>query len=173
MKSIKTIVLLMALAMISTIAVAQQNPWMMGPGMMGPGMMEPGMMGPGMMGPGMMGPGMMGPGMMGPGMMGRGWGNNWYGLDLSADQQTKLSAVQQELSQRQWELMGRMHQQSYRMQNFYRDGKFDEQAARKNFEAMNALHKDMFESWLQAQKQMDSILTREQREQLQRGPRGR
>ena len=53
------------------------------------------------------------------------------------------------------------------------DGKLDEQAARKNFEAMNALHKDMFESWLQAQKQMDSILTREQREQLQRGPRGR
>ena len=168
MKSVKTILLWTALAMISTVSVAQQNPWMMGPGTMGPYMM-----GPHMMQPDMMGPGMMGPNMMGPGMMGRGWGNYWYGLDLSADQQARLSAVQQELSQRHWDLMGKMHQQFFRMQNLYRDGKFDEQAARKNFEAMNALHKDMFESWLQAQKQIDSILTREQREQLQRGPRGR
>jgi Spy/CpxP family protein refolding chaperone len=143
--------LLATCALIATGSMAQGGPWMMGPGMTGPG-------------------------MMGPGMMGRGWQDDWYGLDLSVEQQTKLSTLQQEWSQRQWDLMGKMHQQSYRTKSFYREGRFDEQAARANFDVMNALHKEMFEAWLQARKQMDSILTQEQREQLQRGwrrPRSR
>lgn len=136
----------------------------------GPGMMGPGMMGGYGMGPGMMGGYGMGPGMMGSGMMG-GYGYG-YGLDLNPDQQAKMSDIQQRLAQQHWDLMGKMHQQGYRM-NFYRDGKLDEQAARKAYEAMATSHKEMFESWLQAQKQIDALLTPEQRQKLQRGWPGR
>ena len=158
--------LVAAAALFSGAALAQPGPGMMGPGMMGYGMMGGYGMGPGMMGPGMMGYGYgMGPGMMGPGMMG---GYDYYGLDLSPEQRAKISDIRQRLAQQHWDLMGKMHQQGYRM-SFYRDGKLDEQAARKGYETMAASHKEMFESWLQAQKQVDAVLTAEQRQKLQRG----
>ena len=136
----------------------------------GPGMMGGYGMGPGMMGGYGMGHGMMGGYGMGPGMMG-GYGYG-YGVDLSPEQRTKMSEIQQTLAQQHWDLMGKMRQQGYRM-NFYRDGKLDEQAARKAYEGMAASQKEMFESWLQAQKQMDGLLTPEQRQKMQRGYSGR
>lgn len=111
------------------------------------------------------GPGMMGPGMMGPGMMG-GYGYG-YGLDAMPEQRTKMADIQQRLAQQHWSLMGKMHQQGYQANGLYRSGKLDEQAARKSYEEMEASHDQMFESWLQAQKEMDALLTPEQR-QLQR-----
>jgi Spy/CpxP family protein refolding chaperone len=166
----------------------------MGPGMMGgygPGYgMGPGMMGgygPGYgMGPGMMGgygPGYgMGPGMMGgygpgagmgPGMMG-GYGPGYgYGLNLSDEQRAKISEIQQELAQKHWELMGRMHQQGGPMSQAFGPGPIDEQAARKAYEQMAEARKGMFELSLQARKRIDAVLTPEQREQMGRGWRGR
>lgn len=158
-----------------------------GPGYgMGPGMMggySPGYgMGPGMMwgdGPGYgMGPGMMGG--YGPGYgrgygMGRGmWGYGGYleGLNLSEEQRTKISEIQHEQFGKHWALMGAMHQQGGPMQEAYASGKFDEKAARKAFDAMSDLRKQMFEASLQAQKRIDALLTPEQREQLRTGGRG-
>jgi len=66
--------------------------------------MEPGMMGSGMMGPGMMGPGMMGSGMM------AGFGS-YRGIDLSDEQRTKIAEIQKEVSRKQSDLMGKMHEQ--------------------------------------------------------------
>jgi len=146
----------------------------MGPGMMG-GDYGPGYgMGPGMMGgygPGSgMGPGMMGGYGMGRGMMGGYSGLN--GLDLSAEQRTKITEIQRELFGARWALMGKMHQQRGPMDEAYASGKFDEKAARKAFDAMSELRKQMFELSLQAQKRIDALLTPEQREQLRGGGRG-
>ena len=129
----------------------------------GHGMMGQGMMGPGMLGQGMMGPGMMGQGMMGPGMHGFG-----YGVDLTPEQRAKMLEIEQRFAQQHWDLMGKMHQQGYRGAQVYRDGKFDEQAARKNYQATDAAHKQMFETWLKAQKEMDALLTPDQRQKMQR-----
>jgi len=135
-----------------------------GPGMMGQGM-GPGMMGYGMMGQGM-GPGMMG-GMMGPGMM---YGANPYAsLDLSADQRTKISAIQEGLWRKQWDLMGRMHEERYHMHQLMSGAVTDEAAARKAYQAMADAHKQMFDSMLAARKQIDAVLTKEQRDKLQSG----
>jgi len=170
--------LLASLVMVAMVAVAgtagaQQYGY--GPGMMqgygmGPGMMGQGMMGQGMMGPGMMGPGMMGPGMMGGMMHGYGYG---YGVDLTPEQRSKVLDIEQRFAQQNWDLMGKMHQQGYRGPQVYRDGKFDEQAARKNYEAMEVSRKQMFETWLKAQKEMDALLTPDQRQKMQRGWQGR
>ena len=156
---------LLGFALLGSIGAARAQ-W----GEYGPGYgMGPGMMGPGAMGPGMMGPGMMGPGM-GPGMMG-GYGP-YYGLDLSSEQRAKIAAIQKEFARKHWDLMYRMHEAGWPMHEVYREGKFDEQAARKAFDAMSEARKQMFEAWLDAQKRMDAVLTADQRQKL-RGPRAR
>lgn len=182
-----------AAALLGTAAVVFSQPFGMGPGGgygpgagMGPGMMGgygmgPGMMGgyggngmgPGMMGGGGMGPGMMGGGFgMGPGMMG-GYGGYGYGLDLSEEQRAKIAEAQQDFAQKHWELMGRMHQQGGPMSYAFGPGAIDEKAARKAYEAMADAQKQMFELSLQTRKKIDAVLTPEQREQMQRGWRGR
>ena len=153
---------LMALAasvVLSGAAVAQ--PYGGGPGMMG------GYGGGYGMGPGMMG-GYGGGYGMGPGMMG-GYGSEAYaGLKLSAEQQKKITAIQQETSKAMWQLMGTMHEQGYHMQGMFGPGPFDEATARKAFQTMQETQKAMFDMQLEAHKKIDAVLTKEQRDQLRR-----
>ena len=162
----------------------------MGPGMMGqgygPGMMGQGM-GPGMMGYGMMGQG-MGPGMMGYGMMGQGMGpgmmsgmmgpgmmygaDRYASLDLSAEQRSKISAIQEQLWRKRWDLMGKMHEERYHMHRLMSGAVTDDAAARKAYQAMADAHKQMFDAMLDARKHIDALLTKEQREQLRRAAGG-
>ena len=151
---------LMALAVsvvLSGAAVAQ--PYGGGPGMMG-GYGSGYGMGPGMMG------GCGGGYGRGPGMMG-GYGSEAYaGLKLSAEQQKKITAIQQETSKAMWQLMGTMHEQGYHMQGMFGSGLFDEATARKAFQTMQETQKAMFDMQLEAHKKIDAVLTKEQRDQL-------
>ena len=180
---------LLAAATVSTAAWAQMGPGMMGGyGPAGPGMMGPGTMGgygPG--GYGMMGPGMMGGygpggyGMMGPGMMG-GYGQGGYGmmggygygalgqLNLSGEQRTRINEIERETARRQWEIMGKMHEQRFHMHEF--GPGVDESTARQAYQAMADTHRSMFELSLETNKRIESVLTKEQLEQLRRGWRG-
>ena len=101
-----------------------------------------------------MGPGMMGgygPGYgMGPGMM---WGNGGYGgcggygYGLNA---LNLSDAQRAKIE-----------------------KIQSEASRSQWEIMNKMHEAVSQSWQEAQKKIDAVLTKEQRDQLNRGWRGR
>ena len=167
-----------AAAIFSATAFAQMGPGMMGGygsgggygmgqgmmGGMGPGMM--GGMGPGMMGGYGMGPGMMGG--VGPGMMG-GYGGLGR-LNLNDEQRAKIGEIQQDVARKQWELMGKMHEQGFHMQQF--GPGVDENAARKAYQAMADAHKGMFELSLDSRKRIESVLTKDQLEQLRRGWRG-
>lgn len=142
------------------------------PGMMGgygPGMMGswcvPGIMGGYSAGPGMMGGYGYGPGMMWGGR--RGMGANIP--DLTDDQHNKIAEIQKDYRQKQWPLMQSMHELQFQQGSTTRDDKFDEQAARKAFDARESLHKQMFENRIQMQKRMDEVLTPKQRAQIQRG----
>jgi Spy/CpxP family protein refolding chaperone len=157
---------------------AWSQPYGMGPGMMGG--YGPGFgMGPGMMeGYGGYGPGYgMGPGMMwgygggygiGPGMMwGYGPGGYGYGIpDLTGEQRTKMAEIQNEFGKKQWALMQSMRELAWNQGGVSRGSEFDEKAARKAFDAMSDLRKQMFENSLEARKRMDSVLTSQQRKQL-------
>lgn len=183
-------ILAVTVALLTASAAVTAQPY--GPGYgMGPGMMggyggaAPGYgMGPGMMGgyggtgPGYgMGPGMMGGyGGMGPGMMGgygMGPGYGYGGPDLSSEQRTKIGEIQQELWQKHWDLMGKLHAQGGPMSQAFDSSTIDEAAARKAYAAMEAAHRQMFELSLQARKRIDAVLTPEQREQMRRGPGSR
>jgi Spy/CpxP family protein refolding chaperone len=183
-----------ALAIGSTAVFAQPGGYGygMGPGMMGgwgygmgPGMMYGygggyGGYGPGYgMGPGMMGgyggygigPGMMygygGPGSgTGPGYGyrggygSRGWG---AGLNLTEEQRGKIGKIQQDLRSKQWDLMGKMQDEYSR-----RADAPDEAAASKADDQIASLQQQMFNNAADARKQMDAVLTKEQRQQLRR-----
>jgi Spy/CpxP family protein refolding chaperone len=150
---------LAASVVLSGAAFAQ--PYGGGPGMMGGYGPGAGMMGG-------YGSGYGGGNGMGPGMMG-GYGLQAYAdLKLSAEQQKKVTAIQQESSKAMWQLMGTMHEQGYHMHGMFGPGSFDEAAARKAFQTMQETQKAMFELQLEAHKKIDAVLTKEQREQLRR-----
>jgi Spy/CpxP family protein refolding chaperone len=137
-----------------------------GPGMMGYGGYGPGMMGyGGGYGPGMMGGGYGGMmGGWGGGMMG-GWGAGsraWGVQDLTAEQRTKIREIQQNAWKKQWPLMQQMHSAEFAAEG----AELDSQAERQQYEAVAALHKQMFENRLEMRRQIEAVHTPKQREQL-------
>jgi Spy/CpxP family protein refolding chaperone len=149
-----------AAAVLAASAAAQPGPGY-GPGMMGG-------YGPGMMMDGW-GPGMMG---HGPGMMG---GDGRWGAvpsDLSAEQRKALSQVRQDFWNKQWPLMQQMHAVMWGGDAGDPGAAFDEQAARKAYDAASGVRKQMFENMLEMRKRSDAILTPKQREELRRGAGG-
>jgi len=149
--------------------------YQMGPGMMG-GQggygMGPGMMG-GQGGYGM-GPGMMGGYGMGPGMMG-GFGlGPIQQLNLNDDQRKQLTKVEDDLRKKNWDLMGKMHDEMAKM----RDGawaseKRDRNAILAANKRMSELRQQMLENGLDAQDKAEALLTPQQKEQVKKLARSR
>jgi len=126
-----------------------------GPGMMGGGY------GPGMMGGGY-GPGMMGG--YGPGMMG-GYGQGPARLNLTPDQVSKIEKIREDLFKANEPLAQQMFQERNKMQEAYMGGNSDPEKIKKAFANMSDLQKKMFDAHINAQKKMDDVLTKEQRQQ--------
>jgi len=156
MNTLKTVT---GLALAITLGACAQ-PYGMGPGM-GPGY------GPGCGAGGGWGMGMMGGGC-GPGAMGHAgamWGLER--LDLTAEQRARIAQIQDEARQRHRELARAWH-----AEGGPRRGPFDDQAERRDYEAMAAHHKQMFEFHLQTRQRILEVLTPPQREQLGRAWQG-
>jgi Spy/CpxP family protein refolding chaperone len=107
---------------------------------------------------------------MGPGMMG---GYGMAGLDLSSEQRAKMAEIRTEFGRKQAELSAQMQALRGRPGGVWRDGPFDEQAARQSHDAMTALRQQMFENALEARKRVDGVLSPQQRELLRSRPVGR
>ena len=139
-------------------------------------------MGGGMMGGyGMGGDGIMGGYGMGPGMMdgqGRGYGMGsgmmgGYGsradLHLTSEQRSKIAKIQDDVRRKHWDLMGKMQDERSQMNEQYNADPRDDAALSKSYQKMSDLRQQMFDSSLAAQKQMDAVLTAEQREKMKHG----
>ena len=131
-----------------------------------------------------MGPGMMGgygPGYgTGPGMMG-GYGPD-YGmssgmmggylsrsdLNLTAEQRSKIAKIQNDVRRKHWELMGKMQDEQAQMNEQYYSDQRDDAALSKSYRKMSDLRHQMFDLSLSTQRQIDSVLTKEQREKQKR-----
>lgn len=122
----------------------------------------------GMMGGYGMGPGMMGGGYgMGPGMM-AGCTDAYAGLDLTPEQHQAIAGIHQQASKAMWQLMGTVHGQGHPMPGLFGLGPWDEAETRKSFQAMADAQKAMFELQLSTRKQVEAVLTKAQREKLNR-----
>ena len=148
----------------------------MGPGMMGGGYGGGNGYGPGMMsgyGPGAgMGSGQPGGGYgpdygMGIGMMG-GYGTG-SGLELTTEQRSKIAGIQNDVRRKHWELMGKMQDEQAQMNEQYYSEKRDDAALSASYRKMSDLRHQMFDLSLSAQKQIDAVLTQEQRQKQKPG----
>jgi len=115
-----------------------------------------------------------GPGYgMGPGMMagyGRGYGaGRGFALDLTDEQRAKIDKIQQDTAGKQWDLMAKLRDQQVRLNQLYYSDKRDSAAVSKSFQTISGLRQQMFDNSLAARKQMDGVLTKEQRAQLSSG----
>ncbi len=129
-----------------------------GPGMMG------GYGGYGGFGPGMMG----GYGGYGPGTMGAygacgGWGVN---PRLSDAQRTRVAGIEKALFDKQWPLMQSMHKLMLESWGQGAGGKLDVDAIMKRATALSTLRLQMLRNRLEAARQIDSVLTPQQRESV-------
>jgi len=147
-----------AVANISTADPASGFQNNMGPGMMGGYGTGYGM------GSGMMGGYGSGYGM-GPGMMGLG---NYRALNLSADQKSKIAPIHKETRAKQWATMGKMMDAQERLQELYDVDKQDAEAINKQYKVIEDLRRQMVDTSVEAHNRINSILTKEQREQLEK-----
>lgn len=144
-----------------------------GPGMMG----GYGGYGPGMMGGygGGFGPAMMagyGGYGMGPWMMGGfgaygGWGVN---PQLSDAQRTKVVGIEKALFDKQWPLMQSMQKVMFESWGQAADGKLDVDAIMKRATALSQVRLQMLRNRLEAAKQIDAVLTPQQRDSIGDAP---
>ena len=149
----------------------------MGPGMMGNYGQSYGYgMGRGMMG-GYFGQGYgMGPGTMGGFGPDYGMGSGTMGgyatrsdLNLSTEQRSKIAKIQNDVRRKHWVIMGKMQDEQAQMNEQYESEPRDDAALSKSYRNMSELRQQMFDLSLSAQKQIDAVLTKEQRDKMKRG----
>jgi Spy/CpxP family protein refolding chaperone len=114
-----------------------------------------------------MGPGMMGGYGMGPGMMG-GYASR-ADLNLTAEQRTKIAEIQNDVRRKHWDLMGKMQDEQAQMNEQYYSEQRDDAPLSKSYRNMSELRQQMFDLSLSARRQIDAVLTQEQRDKLKRG----
>jgi len=149
---------LVALGLAGAVAAAfAQGP---GPGGGGPGY------GPGY-GPGMMGG--YGPGYGG----GRGFGpgGGLAALNLSSEQSEKIAAIQEENRRKNWDAMGQMRAEQFKLRQMFNADKIDSNAVAEQQKKVDELRRQMLKSRVDARNQVAAILTPEQRKQFKQfGP---
>ena len=162
LKKIAVIGTLLAAGTLGATAIAQ------GPGF-GPG----GGYGPGY-GPGMMGG--YGPGRgMGPGY-GRGFGpGGGYGpgggamlesLNLTDEQRDRIQVIREENRQKNWAAMGQVRTEMFKLRRMVSADNADTNAVLEQQKKVDELRRQMLASRLEARKQVEAVLTPEQRKQF-------
>lgn len=126
------------------------------------------------MGPGMMGGygGYGGYGGMGPGMMGGygryggyGWGSE---LGLSQEQLAKINRIHDDTRRAHWALMGQIMDQQAKLRDLYEAPKRDNAAIEKAEKDFLQLRQQMYDASIAAHRQIEAVLTKEQRDKLRK-----
>jgi len=121
-----------------------------------------------------------GPGYgQGQGMMG-GYGPGWGGpsggataaLNLTDEQRDKVLAIQEENRRKNWDTMGKMRAEQFRLRSLYNADSVEPQAFAEQQKKVDDLRREMLVSRLETRKQVEAVLTPEQRKQFRQfGPR--
>jgi len=121
------------------------------------------------------GPGMGGYGS-GPGYGGgRGFGpgGGLAALNLSSEQSEKVAAIQEENRRKNWDAMGQIRAEQFKLRQMYNADKIDSNAVSEQQKKVDELRRQMLKSRIDARNQVAAILTPEQRKQFRQfGPWG-
>ena len=125
-------------------------------------------------GPGMMGgygPGMGGYGPGYGGGRGFGPGGGLAALNLSSEQRDKIAAIQEENRRKNWDAMGQIRAEQFKLRQMYNADKVDSNAVAEQQKKVDELRRQVLKSRVDARNQITAILTPEQRKQFrQSGP---
>ena len=157
-RSIARILILIAAGSAAGVALAQGPGYWHGPGA-GPGY------GPGM-GPGMMGGGPGYGGGRGPGMMQGGRGALLQGLGLNDDQRMKIARIREDTRSKNWDVMGQVQAERFRLREMYAADKLDPAAITEQQRKVDDLKRQVLRARLEARNQVSALLTPEQRQKL-------
>jgi Spy/CpxP family protein refolding chaperone len=101
---------------------------------------------------------------------GPGWGGGGYGpgwglavLNLSDEQYEKVSAIQEENRRRNWETMGQLRTEQFKLRQMAFADKIDANSVAEQQRKVDDLRRGMLKSRIEARNQVDAILTPEQR----------
>jgi Spy/CpxP family protein refolding chaperone len=130
--------------------------------------------GPGMMGGYGYGPGMMGGYGRGPGVgRGLGYGGGLAALNLNSEQSEKIASIQEENRRKNWNTMGQMRSEQFKLRQMYYADKIDPAAVAEQQKKVDELRRQMIKSHAETRNQVAAVLTPEQRKQFrQLGPWG-
>ena len=128
-------------------------------------------------GPGMIGGG-YGPGTGGGPGWGPGGGRGGFGpggglaaLNLTAEQQEKVAAIQEENRRKNWDAMGKVRSEQFKLRQMAFADKIDPAAFAEQQKKVDELRRDMLKSRVESRNQVDAILTPDQRKQFRQvGP---
>lgn len=123
----------------------------------------------------MMGGGMgwgMGPGYCGMAGGGRGMMAGFGMLDLTAEQSAKITKIHDDLRKQHWAMMGKIMDEQAKLRDLYGEDKLDAKKIGAVSDSIHALQKQMIETRIEAINRMRDVLTKEQREQLNKVQRG-
>ena len=111
--------------------------------------------------------------MMGPGMMGGyGYGGPYSGgPDLTKEQAEKIDKIRDDLAKKEAPLMQQIFEERRKLQDMYSSGA-DPAALDQAYRKTTDLERQVFNARADAQKRMNAVLTKEQRERMQRMQRG-
>ena len=104
-------------------------------------------------------------GMMGGQGMMMGVGR-YHMLNLSADQQSKISKLSDQLNHDNWAKQGMINDESAKLRDLYEADKRDPAAIGEEYKKIFDLKRQMIEAYLATQNQIEDVLTPEQRDQL-------
>jgi Spy/CpxP family protein refolding chaperone len=160
MKKVTSVALALAIVVgVAGVAMAQGPGY--GPGYgYGPGMT--GGYGPGMTGRGY-GPGYgYGPGMMGgyPG------GSGLAALNLTDDQQDKISKILEDTRNKNWGVMGQMRSEQFKLREMYYSDKLDPNAVADQQKKVDDLRRQMVKSHVETRNQISALLNPDQRQRF-------
>ena len=87
-------------------------------------------------------------------------------LNLSADQQAKISKLSDELNHDNWAKQGLINDEAAKLRDLYEADRRDPAAIGEEYKKIFDLKRQMIEAYLTAQNQIDAVLTPEQRAQM-------
>lgn len=89
-------------------------------------------------------------------------------LDLTPEQRNRINAIQEELQKKALNLNAKMQEESLRLRNLVGNGNADPDAIANEYRKLQELQADGLRAGLAAQRNLESVLTAEQRNQLRR-----
>lgn len=108
-------------------------------------------------------------GMMGGyGMMDGYRMQRYGGLDLSADQMSKIDKIRDETRKKHWDLMGKMMDEGVRLRELRNAEKPDPAVIGKQYAKIQDLRRQMLEQSIDAENHMEALLTKEQKDQFRK-----